>query len=242
MSIEFPKLKTLTYANFLNDAIRSGNSILPGDLIIVKSGERSILNPLIHAGQIAALWDLKSNFSLTFRDIWKAGAYSHVKISNGEDGTYDHYYPKTRKQSWESMIGREFMVVRPKRSFIPYDYKYLKPALKHCVKYAAEDYHNGAKYSIRELFYYSKWGVKFIASKIPLIPNLKFDFFFKHILLDSEGNVCSGQAWDWYRRAGWFSYLEKSAYDSNPYAWYPARFLIDQRWEVVDHYKITKLI
>ena len=205
---------------------------MPGDGIILKGAESALLNPLIRLGQTGALRDLPGR-QIPLSICWELAGYTHVQMSLGEAGVIEHYRPHTRFKHWEHNVGREFIIVRPKPEFAPSVGE--EQALRDAAYNANDDLELKAPYSVRELFYYGRWVAKYFGGLQKLFLHVTFDMLFK----SGRGNVCSGQFWKWWIEAGFFNYLEEGNRDRRPEAWYPARYLIDDRIQLVKRVKLV---
>jgi len=219
-------VKKIPYSYWVAHIASSESFLWRGDIICVKAGERSFLNPPIFFGQLLAARDYPYR-KLSWKKCWDASKYTHTALANGKYGIIEHYYPKTRKREWEDLIGREFAVIRPLMMYKPEDIYYGKAGLDRVCQIALQDVENEEPYSVRELFYYCKWGWKYLRKFLPF-PPVPFTTLFK----SNSGNVCSGQVWYQYTRARWFPQLPQDSPDRQPEAWYPARFLFDPLFQI----------
>jgi len=184
--------------------------VLPGDCILYRYAEPTWIQRTIARIQRRALVDLDAGFGLP-------SDYIHAGLVYDADSTIEMTSPYLRVASWATALAgvQRYIIVRP------VDADPLR--LAKATFAALRDLVDGAPYPYRELLLYWlwSWGFRKLRGKTP----------FSRVFRSRRRNVCSGSVIDWWQRAG--IHLGLTGTDAWPEAWYPARLLVDPRFQVV---------
>lgn len=197
--------------------------MLPGTHVLVEGGERGLLNFLIAAAQRMALKDLGG---VSSRLTKAAAAYTHAAVVFDEDRVAELYHPEARFRDFAKLSGRRLALLTPSRTEALKAGKTVEKALADVAVLAGMTVAQRERYPVAELLYYLKWTTKRLRSLLPFVRRRSFFDLFR----DDRYNVCSGAVWRWDTDSGLFA--DAGGCDAMPEAWYPARFLADDRFEV----------
>lgn len=213
--------------------------VLPGDCVLYEYSRAGIVQRLIGRVQRRALRDLVGipqdapdgavdpdpalpigPHQLT---AWR---YTHAGMVYDHWLTVEQTTPRVRRLLWDLRLEgvRSAVIVRPLAACSPFS-GLLRMKLRQAAVEGVEDELHGVRYPLRELavYYAWSWGWRKLGR------GGKFEDIFRV----EDRNVCSGAAIDWWQRAG--VPLGLSGLDTYPEAWYPARLLVDPRFQIVAH-------
>jgi len=212
-------------------ALQSGQ-IWPGDCILYRYAHPSFVQRQIARIQQRAVIDyfrdtedpieaIDPRYGTAAQDAhlcyWQ---FTHAGMVLDAGRTVEMTSPRCRIIDWTARLQgvAEIAILRPAKA--------TAEQLTESTWHAQEDARVGTRYPHRELLLYWLWSWSW--------RKLHGHTPFSVVFTSRKRNVCSGSVIDWWQRAE--VDLQLAGLDTWPEAWYPARLLVDPRFQIVAHF------
>ena len=210
-----------------------GQEFWPGDLVLMKSGERGGLNWIIARAQRRMLLDLWTDGVEPTREerleVRPLAAYTHAACILDDVDVGEMYAPRARRVPWAQRLrpGMRLLIRRP---HTPYDLRRTPIAGGYGIAHECmRDVQAGTPYPTRELLHYylMSWGWR----------KLRCGQRFAEVFRSRAYDVCSGRYWYWCLQANFFPNVPDC--DRSTDMHYPAE-LAQSKWlATVAHVRIV---